>query len=109
MPVTVLAFVTLDEANAWALAEYFRVTGPVLQRAGARIVKRFSVIEPVTGRPPYSTVIVVEYPDRAAVDMLYASEEYRRAIPMRDMAFSSYSVTIVDNPADITPGVAGPC
>jgi uncharacterized protein (DUF1330 family) len=96
----VLAFVTLNEANPWALAEYFRITGPVLQRASARIVKRFSVLEPVVGRPPFSTLIVVEYPDRAAVDMLFSSPEYLSAVEVREQAFSSYSVTIVDDPND---------
>lgn len=101
--VRVFAFVTLNEANPWALAEYFRVTGPVMQRAGARIAKRFPVIEPVLGRPPFSTLIIVEYPDRAAVDMVLASEDYRSAIPMRDMAFSSYAITIVDDAGAILP------
>lgn len=100
--VTVFAFVTLNEANPRALAEFLRMTAPVMQRAGARVVKRFSILEPVLGRPPYSTVIVIEYPDRAALDMVLSSEDYVRAMPTRDIAFSRYSLTIVDDPADVS-------
>jgi uncharacterized protein (DUF1330 family) len=106
--VTVLAFVTLNEANPWALAEYFRIIGPVSQRAGARIVKRFSIVEPVLGRPPFSTLIIVEYPDRASYEAVIASDEYLQAIPMRELAFSSYSATIVDDPVKVVaPGQSG--
>jgi uncharacterized protein (DUF1330 family) len=99
--VRILAFVTLNEANPWALAEYFRILGPVMQRAGAQIAKRFSVIEPVVGRPPFSTLIIVEYPDHAAMDMVLSSKEYQDAIPMRDMAFSSYAKIIVEDAATL--------
>lgn len=94
-PVTVIALVTIAEDNPMALAEYFRVTGPLLERAGARITKRFQVNEAVVGGAPAQSVLMVEYPSRAAVDMVFGSPEYQSIIPVRNKAFLTYQVSIV--------------
>ena len=91
-----LALVTLRENCAADLGVYLDATGPLLERAGARIVKRFKVSEVVAGRRPAQTVLIVEYPDRAAVDMVFGSAEYQRIITMRDRAYSDYHVTVVE-------------
>lgn len=96
MPVTVLAFVTLNEDRPQALAQYFAVTDPLLKRAGARIVRRFEVAEAIVGTRPSKTVIIVEYPDRAALDSVFQSPEYAAVVPIRDRAFRDYQVTVVE-------------
>ena len=98
--VTVLAFVTVAEDAPDALAAYFRVTDPLLKRAGARIVKRFSIHDVVVGKKPAQTVVMVEYPSREAVDMVFGSPEYAAVIPHRDRAFLDYAITIIDDPAE---------
>lgn len=98
--VTVLAFVTVAEDAPDALAAYFRVTDPLLKRAGARIVKRFSIHDVVVGRKPAQTVVMVEYPNRDAVDMVFGSPEYASVIEHRDRAFLDYAITIIDDPVD---------
>lgn len=95
--VTVLAFVTIAEDQPQALAEYFRLTGPLLDRVGARIVRRFAVTEAVVGRGPSRTVVIVDYPSRAAVDAVFLSPDYAAAIPARDRAFLDYAITVVDD------------
>jgi uncharacterized protein (DUF1330 family) len=96
MTVTVLATVSVAEDQAMALAAYFKATGPLLEAAGAKIIKRFRIIDVVAGQKPAQTVMIVEYPDRAAVDMVFNSPQYKAIIPMRDLAFPVYNVTIVD-------------
>lgn len=98
--VTVLAFVTIAEDAPDALAAYFRITDPLLKRAGARIVKRFSIHDVVVGKRPAQTVVMVEYPSREAVDMVFGSPEYASVIKYRDRAFLDYAITIIDEPAE---------
>jgi uncharacterized protein (DUF1330 family) len=103
MTVTVVALVTVNDDEPWALGEYFRVTGPLLERAGAEIVKRFSVNEVVVGHRPAKTVVIVKYPSRAAVESVFGSPEYQAIKPVRDRAFSDYHVSIAsdeDNQAE---------
>ncbi|WP_372887701.1 DUF1330 domain-containing protein [Shimia sp.] len=95
MSVRVIAFVTIDEQQPQALARYLEATGPLLDSAGARIVQRFVLNEAVVGQRPAQSVIIVDYPDRAAVDRVFASQAYRDIIPFRDMAFRDYHVTVV--------------
>lgn len=94
-PVTVIALVTVNDDEAWALADYFRVTGPLLERAGARIIKRFEVSEMVVRGLPAQSVVIVEYPSREAVDMVFGSPEYAAITPVRDRAFLTYAISIV--------------
>jgi uncharacterized protein (DUF1330 family) len=97
--VTVLAFVTIAEDAPDALAAYFRATDPLLKKAGARIVKRFSINDVIIGRKPAQTVVMVEYPSREAVDMVFGSAEYAAVIEHRDRAFLDYAITIIEDPA----------
>ena len=97
MAVTVVALVTVNDNEPWALGEYFRVTGPLLERAGAEIVQRFTVNEVVVGHRPAKTVVIVKYPDRAAVESVFGSAEYQAIKPVRDRAFSDYHVSIASD------------
>ena len=101
--VTVLAFVTIAEDAPDALAAYFRVTDPLLKRAGARIVKRFAVNDVVVGTNPSQTVVMVEYPSREAVDSVFKSPGYAAVKATRDRAFSTYSIRIGDDLASTPP------
>lgn len=106
MTVTVVAMVSINDDEPLALAEYFRVTGPLLERAGAKIKKTFNINEVVVGHRPAKKVFVVEYPDKAAVDMVFQSQEYKDVIPSRDLAFSHYSVSIAADEIQSAPDAA---
>jgi uncharacterized protein (DUF1330 family) len=99
MTVTVIAMVTIAEGEMIALSRYLKVTAPLLERANAVVTQRFSVNEAVVGHRPAKTVIMVEYPSRAAVDLVFNSEEYKALIPTRDQAFSSYDISIAEQVA----------
>lgn len=94
MTVTVVAMTSINEDEPLALATYLEATMPLLERAGAKIVKRFTVNEVVVGHRPAKTVFIVEYPNKAAVEMVFNSAEYRAIIPARDQAFNEYSVSL---------------
>lgn len=94
MTVTVVALVSVNEDEPFALGEYFRITGPLLERAGAVISKRFTVNEVVVGHRPAKSVMIVKYPSREAVESVFGSPEYASVKPIRDRAFSEYHVSI---------------
>ena len=95
MAVKVVALVSVNEDEPMALAHYFRVTTPLLEDVGARIVQRFNVNEVVVGHRPAKSLIVVEYPDKQAVERVFQSAEYRAVTAIRDRAFSEYSISVV--------------
>ena len=95
MTVTVIALVTINDNAPEALAAYFRVTGPLLEKVGAKIVQRFKISETVIGLEPTQSVVIVEYPSRDAVDQVFGSDEYQTIKEIRDKAFSYYQISIV--------------
>ncbi len=95
MTVTVITLLTVCDDCPSELAAFFQATKPLMDRAGARFVKRFAINEVVVGRRPARTVMIMEYPSRAAVDAVFGSAEYQRVIPIRNQAFLDYQVSIV--------------
>ncbi len=93
--VTVMALVTFAEDQRMALAEYLRVTAPLLERALARITNRFVIREMVVGVTPAQSVLMVKYPNRAAVNQVFDCPAYKSIIPVRDCAFLSCKISIV--------------
>lgn len=95
LPVTVVALVSVNDDAPHALARYFAVTTPLLEKAGAKIVQRFLVSEDLVGAKPAQSMIIVEYPSREAVSLVFDSPEYQGIIEDRDKAFSTYQVSLV--------------
>ena len=95
MSVLVLALVTINEAEPYALAKYLDATIPLLDEVGAKIIQRFDVNEVVVGRRPAHSVMIVEYPDREAVDKVFTSATYKSIVPYRDKAFLDYHISVV--------------
>ena len=109
MTVTVAALVTVNEDKPRALATYLEVTTPLLEKVGAKIRDRFFLQQALVGKQPAKTLLLVDYPDMAAVRAVFESPEYRALIPVRDEAFSTYSVTLVVNSnAEEAPDTAAP-
>lgn len=96
MTVTVLAMITIAEGEAMALSRYLEVTEPLLKRVNAKVIKRFSINESIVGHRPAKTMVIVEYPNRNAVDLVFQSEKYKALKPTRDIAFSYYDIIIAD-------------
>ena len=99
MPITVIAVVSFAEGELDALKRYLEVTAPLLEKAKAKVVKQFTLNEVVVGCRPAKQVLIVEYPDREAVDQVFNSQEYRELVPIRDRAFSTYEISIAEQVA----------
>ena len=95
MTVFLIACVTVNPAEPDAYKTYMERTGPLLEQAGAKISQAFAVDDVVIGQKPAETVMIVEYPDLDAVHDLFDSPEYQSIIPLRDKAFSTYSVSVI--------------
>ena len=94
MALTIIAIVAVNDADPMALGEYFGITLPLLERARARIIKRFMLSRALPGKRPAEMALVIEYPDRAALDMVLQSAEYRSAKALREQAFHSYEILV---------------
>ena len=97
MTVRVVGLVTVNENAAAALAAYLEQVTPLLVRAGARIEQRFRVHEVVVGPAPATSVMILRFPDRSAVNSVFGSSAYKALTPLRDEAFSSYQVSIIND------------
>ena len=101
MSVRVVGLVTVNEEAASALAAYLRAVLPLLDAAGARIEQRFTVNEVVVGPRPATLVMILEFPDREAVDALFGSPAYKALTALRQEAFQSYQVSVVTDQSPI--------
>lgn len=101
MSVKVIALVTINDDEPMALASYLAATGPLLEAVGAKMIQRFLVQEAVVGNKPAQSVMIVEYPNRQAVDAVFNSQVYKDIVPIRDRAFSTYNVSVASMEAQV--------
>lgn len=94
LTVLVVARVAANHDEPAALAAYVSATGPLLIEAGAKILHEYRLGEPVVGANASEAIVVVEYPSRAAVDLVFESKVYKDIIPTRDRAFLVYETSI---------------
>ncbi|MGP6087445.1 DUF1330 domain-containing protein [Antarctobacter jejuensis] len=95
MTVYVIACLSVNPEAQEEYQAYLDTALPLLERVGGKVAQHFPVGDVVVGNKLAETIMVVEYPDMDAVDRLFQSEEYKAIIPVRDRAFSTYSVSIV--------------
>ena len=96
MTVKVIVLVRFNEDQPLALAKFLELKELVLKRVGAKMVKRYKLEDRIISDNLASTAILFDYPSRAAIDEVLTSNEYLQAAPFRDLAFSKYSIHIVD-------------
>lgn len=89
--------VTIAEGENAALAQYLEVTSRLFDEVGAKVVQRFNLTDVVPGHRPAKSIIIVAFPCRDAVELVFSSQSYQELIPVRDRAFEIYSVTIADH------------
>lgn len=95
MSVLVVGRISVNLDEPVALAAYLSATGPLLREAGARIIHNFKLNGTLAGEnQSVESIIVVEYPSRAAVDVVFESDVYKNIIPTRDRAFVTYETSI---------------
>ena len=95
----VLASLRVNSKNPSAFVEYLNSAMPLIAAAGGQVAKRIDLGEQLIGDGGCSLVLLVDYPNREAVDAVFSSQEYQELIPVRDRAFLSYHVSIVETAA----------
>lgn len=97
MTVQILAMTSLNPGAESALNEYLSVVGPLMESAGAKLIKRFEVSKDLVGQNEFQFVTLVEYPDEEAVKKVFDSDAYESLAQIKQLAFSSYQISTVVN------------
>lgn len=94
MSVMMVATTTLNAGQDDALQQYIIATAPMIEKAGGRLVSRLHHNEDIVGAGPSQFVVLVDYPSKAAVRSVFESAEYKALISVRDLAFSTYNISV---------------
>lgn len=93
----VLAILRTNPGQPRALATYLASALPLIEAAGGKVSKQMELGEQLIGKEGISMALLVDYPNREAVDAVFSSPDYKSLIPVREQAFLSYNVSIVEN------------
>ncbi len=93
----VLASLRVNPDHPKALQMYLASAMPLIEAAGGRVAKQIELGEQIIGEEGSTMALLVNYPNREAVDAVFSSPEYQKLIPVRELAFLSYNVAIVEN------------
>lgn len=80
----VVGHITVKNPDMWA--EYRGKALASMAEWKAELVFRGKQSEPLAGQLPYEDVVVIRFPNLAAVSSWYASAAYQALIPLRDQA-----------------------
>lgn len=76
--------VTVKSPDKWA--DYTRQVPDTLAPWGAELVFRGKQVAALAGENPHSDIVVIRFPDVAAVNGWFASPAYQSLIPLREQA-----------------------
>ena len=93
MPASVIADLR-QGSDVEKLMEYGRLTPPTLKAHGARYLVAGADIEILEGEWNSERLVIVEFPDMAAVKRWYNSEEYKPLIALRQAASKGNLIAI---------------
>ncbi|WP_341711821.1 DUF1330 domain-containing protein [Erythrobacter sp.] len=75
---------------------YAQGVGPTLAAHGGKALKRGKAVRALAGELAHQSIVIVEFPELAALEAWHASEEYQALIPLRseaaDMTITAYEV-----------------
>lgn len=80
----VVGHITVKNIEKWA--EYRGQVPGTLAPWGAELVFRGSQVAALAGENPHSDIVVIRFPDIAAVNAWYTSPAYQALIPLRQQA-----------------------
>ncbi len=84
--------------DAASFARYGALVAPMVARTGGRYLVRGGRLEDVEGSLGLMRLVVLEYPDMAALRAFYFSDDYKPLLAMREAATTSH-VTLVEGVA----------
>jgi uncharacterized protein (DUF1330 family) len=76
--------VTIKRPEKWA--EYTRQVPDTLAPWGAELVFRGKQVAVLSGENPHSDIVVIRFPDMAALNKWFSSAAYQSLIPLRAQA-----------------------
>lgn len=80
----VIGQITIKRPELWA--EYTRQVPATLAPCGAELVFRGKQVAVLAGENPHPDVVVIRFPDVAAVNQWFSSPAYQSLIPLREQA-----------------------
>jgi len=93
MAAFLLAQIDVNDPEAYKL--YTAETPGVIQQYGGRFVVRGGNPEALEGELASRRVVLIEFPDKAAAKRFYASPEYQKILPLRQVC-STGRVTLLE-------------
>ena len=87
--------VEIEITNMEAMSPYRDAVGATLTQYGGRFLTRGGAVELVEGGPQPKRIVILEFPDVAAVKRWYNSPEYQKILPNR-LANSQARALIVE-------------
>ena len=93
----VLASLTMNPEQPDAVSAYFETALPLIEAAGGKVIQRLELGDQLVGSARGSLLLLVQYPSRDAIERVFASEAYQKIIPIRDIAFLHYNVSIINS------------
>ncbi|MEH6630242.1 MAG: DUF1330 domain-containing protein [Halopseudomonas aestusnigri] len=102
MPKTILAMTSLKPNGEEALEKYLSVVGPLMEKAGAKLITRYEISENLSDTEVPQYVSVVEYPDDETLQMVFSNPDYISLKAVREKAFSRYDICVIASPTTHT-------
>lgn len=93
MTIQLVAITSINSNADSAIEKYLSVVGPLMQSAGATVVCRYELGDSVAGNEEIQYVSVIEYPDEAAIKLVFDSDEYQSLGEIKKQAFTKYQVS----------------
>ena len=75
-------------------ADYLRQVVPMIERFGGRYITRVGSHEVLEGNWKPDRVVIVEFPDKAAIKAWYGSPEYQPLIALRQAAAEDVLIVV---------------
>jgi uncharacterized protein (DUF1330 family) len=77
-----------------AMQAYLKGVLPLVMGAGGQLVKRLQVEDVLSGTQDYGMVLVIDFESKEKISSLFASDEYKALIPVRDRGFTRMNISI---------------
>lgn len=94
--VSLVVTAILNANAAHSINEYIDGTLPQLIAAGGKIRKRVMVDEVIHGKSS-GLVVIMDFDSEDTIRSVFNSEEYKRFIPVRNVAFQEINIQIAKN------------
>lgn len=85
-----------DPAHADAKQAYLSQSAPIAQRYGAELVSTFLLRDTLNFDSDADALVIMRFPSFAAINDLFADEQYKPLISLRDQAFKSIKYTTAE-------------